>query len=81
MGNMKPGKLCRGRAFKVSGEASAATEPRKGAFDHPTFGQELEALDPRWSLDDFDCPRSTVGQRVGKLFAAVNPIGKDMLEA
>src|SRR3954471_7777793 len=64
MGNEKPGKLCRGGAIEVSVEASAATAPCKGPFDHPAFGQELEALDPRWPLDDLDCPRPTVGQCV-----------------
>jgi len=44
------------------------------------LGKSWKPLTPGGSLDDLDCPRSTVGQRVSKLFAAIDPIGKNILE-
>ena len=76
----QPRKLGCGRTFKVFGEAPTSTEPCKGALDDPASGQELEALDPVRSLDDLDRPRSAMGECVDKLFAAINPIGKDVLK-
>lgn len=77
MGNEQPSDLGGSGALEVSGEA-AASEPREGTFDHPTPRQELEAFDLRRSLDDLDRPRATMGERIDKLRAAINPVGKDM---
>jgi len=40
----------------------------------------LEAFDRGRSLDDLDFPRSAMGECVDELFAAVHPVGKDVLE-
>src|SRR5262249_15338267 len=44
----------------------------------PAPRQELKAFDPEWPLDDVDCPRPAMGECVSKLFAAIDPVGKDM---
>src|SRR5215831_3763918 len=78
MGNEKPGDFGGSGPFEVSGEAAASAEPGKGAFDNPAPRQELKAFDPEWPLDDVDCPRPAMGECVSKLFAAIDPVGKDM---
>ena len=81
MGGEQPGEFSGGRAFEVFGEAPTSSEPCEGALDDPAPGQELEAFDPVRPLDDFDLPRAAVGECVDKLFAAINPIGEDMLKS
>jgi len=78
MGDEKPSNFGAGGALEVSGETTASAEPCKRAFDDPTSRQELEALDPGWSLDNLDGPLSAMGECFEKLFAAVNPVGKDV---
>jgi hypothetical protein len=78
VGDQKPSDFGGGGAFEVSGEAAASAEPSKGAFDDPAPRQKLKAFDPERSLDDFDGPRPATGKGVNKLFAAINPVGKDM---
>src|SRR6185295_6716459 len=78
MGDEKPSNFGAGGALEVSGETTASAEPCKRAFDGPTSRQELEALDPGWSLDNLDGPLSAMGECFEKLFAAVNPVGKDV---
>ena len=78
MSDEKPGDFGSGGAFEVFGKAAASAEPGKGAFDDPTPWQELEALDAGWTLDDLDRPRPAVGERISKLWAAVDAIGKDV---
>src|ERR1700760_2038259 len=80
MGDKEPSDFGSGRTLEVLGEAAASAEPGEGAFDHPASRQQLEALDALWSLDDFDRPRSAMGQCGDELIAAVNPIGKDMAQ-
>src|SRR5712692_4534083 len=66
--------------LEVLGETSAATEPSQAARHHPSPGQELEAFDAWRALDDFDRPRSTIGDGVAQLFAAIDPVGEDMVQ-
>ena len=78
MGCEKPSYLRGGRSFEVFGETSTSAEPCECAFDDPAPGQELEAFDAGWPLDDLDCPGAAVGNCIDELFAAINPVGKDV---
>src|ERR1700752_2211094 len=78
MSDRKPGHLGGGGAFEVFGEAPASAEPCESTLDDPAPGQELDPFDPGWSLDDLDRPRAAVRECIDELFAAINPIGKDM---
>jgi hypothetical protein len=80
MGEEEPSDFGCGGTFEVLGEAAASSEPGEGALDNPAPRQKLEALDPLRSLDDFDRPRSAMGQRIDELIAAVNPVGEDMAQ-
>src|SRR5262249_13952387 len=61
---------------EVLGEAPASAEPSEGSLNDPAPGQELEPFDAWRSLDDLDRPRA--GECIDELFAAINPVGKDM---
>jgi hypothetical protein len=78
MGDEKPSNFGAGGALEVPCETTASAEPCKGAFHDPTSRQELEALDPGRSLDNLDGPLSAMGERFEKLFAAIDPVGKDV---
>src|SRR3954463_10572760 len=78
MGDEKPCDFGSGRTFEVFGEAAASAEPGEGSLNHPASRQELEAFDAGWPLDDLDGPRPAMGERVSKLFAAIDAVGKDM---
>src|SRR3569833_1930560 len=80
MGHKKPSLFGGSGAFEVSCQASAPAEPCEGTLDNPALGQELEAFDAGRSPDNLDCPRPAMGKCADELLAAVNPIGKDMLE-
>ena len=80
MGDEEPGNLCCGCPFEVSGEAAASSEPGKGALDDPAPGQQLEAFDTERPLDDLDLPRPAVRERLDELFAAIDPICKDVVQ-
>jgi hypothetical protein len=80
MGDEEPCDFSGGGSFEVLGEAAASAEPGKGAFDNPTPGQQLEALDARWSLNDLDFPLAAMRECIDELIAAVNPVGKDMTQ-
>ena len=67
--------------FEVFCEPSALREPGEGAFDDPSSGQELEAFDAGWSLDDVDVPGSAVCQGVEQLGAAIDAVGEDVAQA
>ena len=60
MGEEKPCGCGGDGGLEVLGEASASSEPGKGALDDPSAGQELEALDARRPLDDFDRPWAAI---------------------
>ena len=38
----------------------------------------MEAFDAGWSLDNLDGPFAAMGERIEQLFAAINPVGKDV---
>src|SRR6185369_7481299 len=78
MGGEKPSNFGAGGALEVPGETTTSAEPCESAFDDPTSRQELEALDPGRSLDNLDGPLSAMGECFEKLFAAINPVGKDV---
>src|ERR1043165_2528259 len=78
MGDEKPSNLGAGGALEVPGETTASAEPCESAFDDPTSRQELETFDPGRALDNLDCPLSAMGECFEKLFAAINPVGKDV---
>jgi hypothetical protein len=47
----------------------------------PSSGQELETFDAWRALDDdFDRPRSAIGDSVEQLFAAIDAVGEDMAQ-
>src|SRR5436853_1513581 len=78
MGDEKPCDFGSGRTFEVFGEAATSAEPGKGSLNHPASRQELEAFDAEWPLDDLDSPLAAMGERVSKLLAAIDPVGKHM---
>src|ERR1700722_7038431 len=80
VGDEEPRGFGCSRTLEVLGEAAAFAEPSEGSFDSPAPRQELEALDALRSLDDFDRPRSAMGECHYELIAAVNPVGKDMAQ-
>ena len=80
MGNEEPGRFGSRRSLEVPGETSASAEPGKCAFDNPASGQKLEAFDTLGPLDNLDGPWTTVGERLEELFAAVDPVGKDVTQ-
>src|SRR5512137_628536 len=80
MGDQDPRDFGCGGFFEVLREAAASAEPGKGALDDPSPRQQLEAFDARRALDDLDRPWTAMGDRREELFAAVNPIGKDMAQ-
>ncbi len=60
--------LCTGDGgFAILGEPAIATEPGEGALDHPSPGQELEALRGIGTLDDLQCPLAKLLQRLLEL--------------
>jgi hypothetical protein len=80
MGDEKPSRFgCRG-SLKVSCEAATPTEPGESPFDDPAPRQELEAFDPRRTLDDLDVPRPAMGECIDELFAAIHSISNHILE-
>ena len=80
VGQEHPGSGAGDGGLEVLGETSAAAEPSQAALHHPSPGQELEAFDAWRALDDFDRPRSAIGEGVEQLFAAIDPVGEDMVQ-
>src|SRR2546423_9298845 len=78
MSDEKPCGFGSGRTFEVFGEAAASAEPGKGSLNHPASRQELEAFDAEWPFDDLDGPWTAMGERVSKLLATIDPVGKHM---
>jgi hypothetical protein len=79
IGKKEPSCGAGDRGLEVLGEAAAAAKPGKGAFDHPSPGQELEAFDAWRALDDLDGPGTAVGHSGAQLRTAVDAIGEDVL--
>src|SRR5215813_15590632 len=69
-----------GGGLEVFGKASTATEPGKGALDHPLSRQELEAFDARRSLHNLDAPGAAIGDRLLQLLATIDAVGEDMVQ-
>src|SRR5215471_10880021 len=80
VGEEEPGGGAGGGGLEVFGEASAAAEPSKGALDHPSSRQELEAFDAGRSLDNLDGPGAAIGDRPLQLLATIDPVGEDMVQ-
>src|SRR5579863_1773842 len=78
VGEEEPGCSAGDGRLEVFGESTASAEPSKGALDHPSARQELEAFDARRPLDDLDRPRAAIGQRIRQLLAAVDAVGEDV---
>jgi hypothetical protein len=75
-----PGRGAGDGGLEVLGEAAAAAKPGEATLDHPSPRQELEAFD-RWRAgDDLDGPGAAVRDRVVQLRAAVDAVGKDMVQ-
>ena len=68
------------RRLEVLGEAATASEQSEGALDHPTPGQQHEALGLVGSLDDFHVPATVAGERRLQLGAGVAAIGEDVAQ-
>ena len=69
-----------GSVFIVLREATASADPREGAFNDPTLGQDLEAHRLIGSLDDLDLPRTQCsdGSSCGRSLIAA--IGEDTFD-
>jgi hypothetical protein len=80
VGQEDPGSGAGDGGLEVLGETPTAAEPSQTALHHPSPGQELEAFDAWWSLDDFDRPRAAIGDGVEQLRAAIDAIGEDMAQ-
>src|SRR5216684_2729987 len=78
IGEKEPGCGAGNGGLEVLGETATAAQPGKGALDDPSSGQELEAFDARWPLDDLDGPRAAVVDGGEQLGAAVDAIGDDV---
>lgn len=61
-------------------EASAPTQPCKGAFDDPAARQNLKALGGVGALDDLDGPFAHAGERAAQFLSGISSIGKDMTQ-
>src|SRR5216684_4082874 len=81
IGEKEPGCGAGNGGLEVLGETATAAQPGKGALDDPSSGQELEAFDARWPLDDLDGPRAAVVDGGEQLGAAVDAIGEDVAQA
>src|ERR1700733_11093789 len=81
MGEEKPGGCGGNGGLEVLGEASASAEPGEGALDDPSARQELEAFDPRRTLDDFDRPWAAIVDGGAQLRAPVDAVCEDVAQA
>src|SRR5438105_10511498 len=57
--------------LKILAEPSAAVEPSKRSFNHPTSRLSLERTDALRSRDDLNDPLAELGDRRGQLLPAV----------
>ena len=63
--------------LEVFGETAVASEPCKGALDHPAPGLWLEGSDALDSGDDLDRPRAEIGHRLEQLWHSIDAVGED----
>ena len=67
--------------FEILGQPPATTEPRKGSFDDPTSGQNLEALGRVGALDDLgDDVRQSLFLRLAKLRSLIAAVREQLLQ-
>lgn len=66
--------------LEVLGQPAAATQPGKGALDHPAARQNLEAFCGVATPDDLDGPATQFGERVFEFSSSVTAIGEDMAQ-
>src|SRR5271154_5306420 len=78
VGDEEPGGAALDGGLKIFSQAAAAAEPGKGALDHPSPRQQLEAFDTGRALDDVDRPWAAIGDGALQLRPPVDAIGKDM---
>src|SRR6202051_3880248 len=67
-------------SLEVLGETALTPEPSEGAFDDPAFALRLEGTNLLGSSDDFNHPSAERGDRIAQLVAAVDAVGKDVLQ-
>jgi len=67
--------------FEILGQPPATTKPRKGSFDDPTSGQNLEAFGRVRALDDLgDDIRQGLLLRVAKLRSLIAAVREQLLQ-
>src|SRR3546814_9591418 len=81
VGEEEPCGCCGDGGLEVLGEAPASAEQGEGCFADPSSGQQLEAFDALWALDDFDGPRPAVGEGLEQLLATIDAVGEYMAQS
>src|SRR5262249_20909469 len=66
--------------LEVLGEATVASKPSEGAFDHPSSRLSLEGSEGLGSSDNLDRPATQVGDCIQQLWSAIDAIGEDMAQ-
>lgn len=72
-------RACDG-CLPVLGQSSTSTQPGKGAFNHPSARQNLEAFGVVTAFDDLDGPASFTSQCLLQLVPGIAAIGKDVTQ-
>lgn len=67
-------------SFPILGQASAASEPCKGAFDDPAARQEFEALGDVGAFDDLQVPIADLGQCAAEFGPGIAAVGEYMAQ-
>src|SRR5437899_12541612 len=78
-GNDDPGLGAGDGRLEVLGEATVASEPCKGALDHPASRLGFERSNGLRSGDDFNRPLAEFGECVEQLRSAIDTVGEDIL--
>src|SRR5208283_545441 len=79
-GNVEPSHCALYGCFDILGQASVAVQPGKGAFHHPTPGQQHKALGSVRPLDDLHRPVAEAFQCRRKLVACMSTVSKDLAQ-
>src|SRR5262245_55546804 len=66
--------------LEVLGEATVASKPSEGAFDHTSSRLSLEGSEGLGSSDNLDRPATQVGDCIQQLWSAIDAIGEDMAQ-
>jgi hypothetical protein len=77
---MKSEALALPRVIEILGKTVVAIEPDKGAFDHPSAGEDVEAGRMVGTLEDFDGPPTKFGKGVAKRPTGEGPVGEHMAQ-